>query len=193
VGLGASERPREAGAAAAGGVVADASRPRRVLLLTDGLTGRQEDVIAGAYRVVGASLPMVGGSSTPDWAAGRTFQLYGDEVLTDAVVGAAILFDGPFGIGLGHGWRKVGEPMLVTHSAGRDLLALEDQPAVPAHLARLGAPAEAYTDPGAFKVFSRTRPIGIAGEAARRSARSTRRPASRRAGCGPVPRCPKAA
>src|SRR5207253_4718121 len=46
VGLGASERPREAGAAAAGGVVADASRPRRVLLLTDGLTGRQEDVIA---------------------------------------------------------------------------------------------------------------------------------------------------
>jgi hypothetical protein len=162
VGVGVSDRPREAGAAAAARVADRAGRPHEVLLLlTDGLAVRQEEVLAGVYRVVGASVPLVGGSSTPDWSTGRTFQLYGDEVLTDAVVGAAIASEGPFGIGLGHGWRKVGEPMLVTRSAGRDILALDDQPALPAYLQRLGAPAETYTDPGAFKAFSRTRPIGI--------------------------------
>src|SRR6266545_2349389 len=162
-GLAVADAPREAGAAAASRVADDrASRPHEVLLLlTDGLAAHQEEVLAGVYRVVGASVPLVGGSSTPDWSTGRTFQLYGDKVLTDAVVAAAIASDGPFGIGLGHGWCKVGEPMLVTRSAGRDVYTLDDQPALPAYLQRLGAPPETYTDPAAFKMFSRTRPIGI--------------------------------
>jgi hypothetical protein len=163
VGKGVADQPREAGAAAAGSADADpASLPHGVLLLlTDGLATHQEEVLAGVYRVMGASVPLVGGSSTPDWSTGRTFVLHGDEVLTDAVVGAAIASDGPFGIGLGHGWRKVGEPMLVTSSAGRDVFALDGHAALPAYLQRLGAPPETYTDPAAFKTFSRTRPIGI--------------------------------
>src|SRR6266545_4359619 len=178
VGFGVADAPREAGAAAASRVADDrASRPHEVLLLlTDGLAAHQEEVLAGVYRVVGASVPLVGASSTPDWSTGRTFQLYGDKVLTDAVVAAAIASDGPFGIGLGHGWCKVGEPMLVTRSAGRDVYTLDDQPALPAYLQRLGAPPETYT-----------------GAAARRCARSTRRPASTRAGCGPAPRFRRAA
>jgi hypothetical protein len=160
---GVADQPREAGTAAASRIVANqTSLPHEVLLLiTDGLAARQEEVLAGVYRVVGASVPLVGGSSTPDWSTKRNFQLYGDQVLTDAVVGAAIASDGPFGIGLGHGWRKVGEPMLVTRSEGRDVFTLNDQPALRAYLQRLGAPQETYTDPDAFKRFSRTRPIGI--------------------------------
>ena len=45
---------------------------------------------------------------------GATFSLYGDQVLRDAVVGVAIGSDAPIGIGVRHGWRRVGEPMLVT-------------------------------------------------------------------------------
>jgi hypothetical protein len=163
VGIGVAEQPRAAGAAAAGRAGADlANRSHEVLLLlTDGLAARQEEVLAGVYRVTGASVPLVGGSSTPDWATGRTFLFHGDEVLTDAVVGAAIASDGPFGIGLGHGWRTVGEPMLVTSSSGHDVFTLDGQPALPAYLQRLGAPPETYTDPDAFKAFSRTRPIGV--------------------------------
>src|SRR5439155_3507948 len=133
-----------------------------LVLLTDGLTScRQEEILAGAYDVVGASMPLVGGSSSPDLTLRRSFQLYHDDVCTDAVVGAVVTSDGPFGVGIRHGWREVGDPMIVTRSVNGDVLTLDDQPALVTYLDRLGAPAEAYADPAAFQRFSRTRPIGI--------------------------------
>jgi hypothetical protein len=159
---GVSEHQREAGAAVATCAGSVEDRPHQVLMmLTDGLAAEQEEILAGAYSVVGASVPLVGGSSSPDPTARDTFQFHGGDVLTDAVVGAAIASDGPLGVGLGHGWRKVGEPMIVTESTGGDVFTLNDQPALSAYLQRLGAPPEAYTDPVAFEEFAQSRPIGI--------------------------------
>lgn len=157
-----AERPRAAGAQVAGCVAAAGDRPHRVLvLLTDGLTPDQEDVIAGVYGEVGASVPLVGGSASPGEPTGQTFQFHGTDVLTGAVVGAAIASDAPFGVGLRHGWRKVGEPMIVTGSTRGDVYTLDDRPALEAYLQRLDAPPEAYTDPAAFEAFSQTRPLGV--------------------------------
>jgi hypothetical protein len=157
---------REAGAAVASCAGRLDDRPHELLvLITDGLMSGQEDVLAGAYSMVGASVPLVGGSASPDPNVMRTFQFHGDsdgdEVLTDAVVGAAIASDGPLGVGLRHGWRKVGEPMIVTKSAGGDVITLDDQPALTAYLRRLDAPADAYEDASAFEKFALTRPIGV--------------------------------
>jgi hypothetical protein len=152
----------EAGAAAAAGAAELAERAHRVLLLlADGQVLNHERILAGAYRVVGASMPYVGGAASPDAAFGGTYQLFGTEVLTGGVVGAAIQSDGPFGMAIGHGWRRVGEPMIVTRSAGGDIYTLDEKPARATYLNRLGAPEEAYTDPNAFMDFARTRPIGI--------------------------------
>ncbi|HEV7899513.1 MAG TPA: FIST N-terminal domain-containing protein [Planosporangium sp.] len=160
---GAHGQHRAAGATVAltAGLVED--RPHQVLvLLTDGLRSGQEEILAGAYSVVGASVPLVGGSSSPHRPTGtRTFQLHGEDVLTSSVVAVAIASDGPLGVGLRHGWRKVGEPMIVTKSTGGDVFTLDDRPALPAYLQRLDAPPEAYTDPAAFAEFAQARPIGI--------------------------------
>jgi hypothetical protein len=166
-GLGAAGRQRDAGAEVAGCVADVADGPHQVLLLlTDGLVSGQEEILAGAYSVVGASVPLVGGSSSPDPTVRHTFQFHGDaargdRVIADAVVGAAIASDGPLGVGLRHGWRKVGEPMIVTKSAHGDVFTLDDQPALSAYLQRLNGPADAYTDPAVFEAFAQTRPIGV--------------------------------
>jgi hypothetical protein len=158
----AGDEPRAAGARAAGCVAQVEDLPYRVLIMfTDGKPVRQEDVLAGAYRVLGASVPLVGGGSSADKVTRRSFHLYDDQVFNDSVVAAAIASDGPFGIGVRHGWRKVGDLMLVTGSRDGDVFTLNDQPAVKAYLERLGAPEDAYTDPAAFAAFSRTRPIGV--------------------------------
>jgi hypothetical protein len=91
----------------------------------------------------------------------RTFQFHGDEVVRDAVVGAAIASDGPFGVGVRHGWSKVGDAMIVTKSNRNEVYTLDDEPAAEAYLRRLGAPQAAYDDPGAFERFAERRPIGV--------------------------------
>ncbi|OLB79735.1 MAG: hypothetical protein AUI14_09305 [Actinobacteria bacterium 13_2_20CM_2_71_6] len=159
---GAAARQREVGAGAAACAAGLGDPAHAVLmLLTDGLAPDQEQIISGAYEVVGASVPLVGGAASPGPDVRRTFLFHDDQVLTDAVVGAAIGSSSPFGIGVRHGWRKVGEPMLVTRSADRRVYELDQKPALPTYLERLGAPAEAYTDPAAFDRFARTRPLGV--------------------------------
>lgn len=155
-------RLREASAEAARCVERIADRPHRVLLLlTDGLAGDQQEVVRGAYQTVGAELPLVGGCAGDGLKMTGTYQLHGTEILTNAVVAAAIGSDAPIGIGVRHGWRRVGEPMMVTSSADNRVAQLNDCPALDVYLDRLGAPAEARTDAAAFTRFALTHPLGL--------------------------------
>jgi hypothetical protein len=165
VGYSATAAQRQAGAQAAAcaktiGATGD-NRHRVLVLLTDGLAPHQEEIIAGVYGVVGASVPLVGGSATPDPLSGGTFQLCDDKAYTDAVVGAEIISDGAFGIGLGHGWHTVGDRLIVTEADHGVVRTLDDQPAVATYLSRLGADQHLHADPAAFHQFARTRPIGL--------------------------------
>ena len=159
---GASARLREAGAAVAGCSTEDPERPHRLLmLLTDGLAGDQQEIVRGAYSVLGAEVPLVGGCAGDDLRMKRTFQLHDGRVLTDAVVAAGIASDAPFGIGVRHGWRTVGEPMVVTSSADNRVYRLDDRPALDVYLERLDAPPEAHLDAEEFTRFSLTHPLGL--------------------------------
>jgi hypothetical protein len=160
---GASDRLREAGAHVAACLDGVEERPHRVLmLLTDGLSGDQQEVVRGAHSVVGAGVPLVGGCAGDDLKMESTYQLHDGELLEDSVVAAAIASDGPLGIGVRHGWRRVGDAMLVTHSCGNRVLALDDRPALDVYLDRLDAPEEARLDPAAFTRFALTHPLGLA-------------------------------
>ena len=160
----ASDDLRGAGEHAASCVVATGDRQHEVLLmLTDGLAGDQQEIVRGAYSVVGAGVPLVGGCAGDDLRMQRTFQICDDEVLSDAVVAAAIASDAPVGIGVRHGWRRVGEPMLVTVAKDNQVHEIEGRPALDVYLERLDVPADARRDPAAFTAFASTHPLGLAG------------------------------
>jgi len=132
-----------------------------LLLLTDGLAGDQQEIVRGAYSVLGAVVPLVGGCAGDNLKMKRTLVFDGERVLDNAIVAIALSSDAPLGIGVSHGWRKVGQPMLVTSSAGTRVLTLDDEPALDVYLDVLNAPAEARTDPDAFTRFALTHPLGI--------------------------------
>jgi hypothetical protein len=136
-----------------------------MLLLTDGLVEDQDDIIDGVYEMLGAGVALAGGAAgtalLADGANADTFHLFDGEVLTDAVVGAAITSDGPFGVAMRHGFREVGDPMVVTRSREGRIYTLDNRPALHAYLDRLGAPPEAYHDKAAFVAFSRLRPLCV--------------------------------
>lgn len=157
-----SQRLREAGAEVAGCFTAMEDRPHRVLMmLTDGLAGDQQEIVRGAYGVLGASVPLVGGCAGDDLKMVGTFQFHNGKVLKDAVVAAALGSDSPLGIGVHHGWQKVGDPMLVTKSSDNRVYMLDDRPALDFYLEKLDAPEDARTDPAAFTRFALTHPLGL--------------------------------
>jgi hypothetical protein len=158
-----SGRQREAGVEVAQRVSeVPADRPHRVLLLlTDGLLRDQENILRGCYSVLGAGVPLFGGAAADGWQMTGTYLMSDGKVLTDAVVAAMIASEAPLAVAVRHGWRQVGEPMLVTGTANGRVLTLNDRPAMDVYLDRLGAPAEVYTDAAQFVTFALARPIGI--------------------------------
>lgn len=161
----ASAGRREAGREVAAGVTGLTSPHRVLMLLCDGLTREQQDIVRGAYSVVGASVPLVGGCAADLNRYERTYQFHGDaagvEVLSDAVVAAAIGSDAPIGVGVAHGWRKVGEPALVARSSGGEVYELDGKSAVDWYLDRLDAPRSVLEDPQAFHQLAFRHPLGM--------------------------------
>lgn len=134
---------------------------RIMLLLTDGINSGQQQIVRGIYSVLGATVPLVGGAAGDGLQVGRTHQVHGDEVFDDAIVAAMITSTGPIGLGIQHGWRPVGDAMLVTAAAGNRIDAIDDRPALDVYLERLNAPAECHTDQLAFSAFAITHPFGF--------------------------------
>ena len=158
----ASRNLREAGAHVARGLPDRADLPHKVLLLlSDGLAGDQQEIVRGAHGVLGAAVPLVGGCAGDDLKMSRTFQFHGDRVLTDSVVAAGIAANAPLGVGVRHGWRRVGEPMLVTSSRGNRVYTLDDRPALDAYLALLGVTEPAQPDQEGLARLALTHPLGL--------------------------------
>ncbi len=158
----ASGNLREAGARAARCLPERADLPHKVLLLlSDGLSGDQQEIVRGAHGVLGAAVPLVGGCAGDDLEMSRTFQFYDDRVLTDSVIAAGIASDAPLGIGVRHGWRRVGEPMLVTSSRSNRVYTLDDQPALDAYLKHLGVTEPTREDQEGLARLALTHPFGM--------------------------------
>lgn len=127
---------RRAGAEAAEAMAGVTSPHSVLILLADGLSGDPHEVVRGAYSVLGAAVPLVGGFAGGGSDTSRTFQFIGDTVYTDAVVGVALGSDAPIGIGVAHGWHRVEPPMIITSSRGGRIFELDDEPALDVLLRR---------------------------------------------------------
>ena len=158
-----SERPRGVGEDIASALLPLPERRHSiVLMLTDALAGDQQEVIRGAYGVLGATVRLVGGGAGDDMRMMTSWQIFGGKILQDAVVAARISSDGPIGLALRHGWHSEGEPMMATASSGNTVYALNDQPALDVYLEAHDAPAGIDADPLAFAEFALTRPLAVA-------------------------------
>jgi hypothetical protein len=165
-----SERQREAGAAVAtelatamdGATATGAARPHQVMImLTDGLARAQEEILRGVYGVFGATVPLFGGAAADAWRMSRTFQLCDGQVFENGVVAALLASEAPLAVAASHGWRRVGEPLVVTSAGDARVYEFDDRPALDSCLDRLGAPKEIYHDPCALIDFLLPRPLGV--------------------------------
>jgi len=165
VAVNVSRGQRAAGEQVAETVETLTSEHKLLLLLADGLTGEQHELVRGAYSVTGATVPLAGGCAADNFRYENTFQFFGDadgvRILSDAVVAAAIGSDAPIGVGVAHGWRKTGEPMVATKSAGGWVDELDGEPALDVFAARAGIDRSMAEDEQAFIQLALKKPLGL--------------------------------
>jgi len=151
----------ESGAAAAQGLIGLDAPYKALVLLTEGLAGHHSEIVRGAYSIAGASVQLVGGCAGDELAMKGTWQIHGGEVHQGAVVGAALGSDGPIGVGVGHGWTRTGEPMVVTESDGQRIFRLDDKPALDRYLTQAGVPESKWTDIDAWPDLLLRKPLAL--------------------------------
>ncbi|GIF44110.1 FIST signal transduction protein [Actinoplanes xinjiangensis] len=160
-----SGRLRDAGVEAASCLGAVDQPHRALLMLCDGLTGNQHEIVRGAFSVAGAAVPLVGGCAGDHLTYVRTYQFHGGrdgvEILSDAVVGVAVGSDAPLGVGIAHGWRKQGDAMIVTSSREGRVYELDGEPALDVFLRRLGVDESILDDDEAFRHAAFLHPLGL--------------------------------
>ncbi|WP_436533952.1 FIST signal transduction protein [Actinoplanes sp. HUAS TT8] len=158
-------RLREAGAEAASCLAGFEAEHRVLLMIADGITGSQHEVVRGAFSVAGAAVPLVGGAAGDELTYVRTYQFLGGrdgvEIMSDAVIGLAIGSDRPLGIGIAHGWQKEGDALVVTSSREGRVLELDGEPALDVFLRRMGVDESALDDPAGFRELAFHHPLGL--------------------------------
>jgi hypothetical protein len=141
---GASHDPRGAAARASADAFteldAEAGQPL-LLLLYDAEAGPHSDLVAGAYEIVGPSVPLAGGGANAPVGAGpriASAQYAARGAHHDAVVAVALVTRAPMGIGVGTGCELGALPAIVTRSDGRRILGLNGRRAEDEYLEAIG-------------------------------------------------------
>ena len=157
VGVGAAREPRSAGRAAAEDALArvDPKAGQTVLLLfVDSESGDQAEIVAGAYDVAGARIPLAGGA-----AGGTASAQFADgKAMAKSVVAVAIVAGAPVGVGIAHGCVPRGTPSIVTRSSGETVLQLDGRPAETVYLEKLGL-GDAHLSDSDFDAVAMVHPL----------------------------------
>ena len=108
-----------------------------VIVLPDAFHGNVSEMLRGLYNQMGPRFRYVGGGAGDNLKFFKTYQFTDAGVVTDGV--AAALISGPeIGIGLGHGWHPMSDPVVVTKTKDRTVFEMDGEPAYQAYCKRLG-------------------------------------------------------
>jgi small ligand-binding sensory domain FIST len=99
-----------------------------LVLLPDPYNGQPRRLFQGIEERTGF-LPIVGAGCSENGTYGKTFQLYGDEVVTNAVSGLALSGFFETSIGITQGCQPVTEPMTITKAQGNLVFEIDNRPA----------------------------------------------------------------
>jgi len=139
---------------------AGASPYSAMILLADCLAGDLQQLFTGVYKITGPTTAIVGGAAGDELQFKACFVFHDDAVVEQGAVAVWIASDKPLSVTVQHGWEPVGVPMLVTRSAGTEILELGGRPAAEAYEEQLGV-APGQLTPANFWDTSMYHPFGI--------------------------------
>jgi hypothetical protein len=103
-----------------------------IMVLSDGLAGRGEDLV-DAIHMSAPLAQIVGGAAADDAKFERTDVFFGDDHQTDAMVVARIYSKLPIAVGVAHGLKSGSTSMVVTKADANVIQEIDGKPAIQAY------------------------------------------------------------
>ena len=166
-GIGSVERldqqdTQRAGNLLARNTLADFGRHSRqaFVLFVDGRLENNSVLLKGIQEILGNVFPILGAGSCDNFHFADTFQIFQDNVLTNAAVGLLIGGHANVGIGCHHGWRPLGKPRIVDHAEGNVIRTINGKAASSLYQEYFGDEVENLSS-GRFGQMSILYPLGV--------------------------------
>ena len=106
------------------------SRNRHAFMyFVDGKLESNSVLLKGIQDIFGNVFPVLGAGSCDDFHFSSTFQVYLDNILTNAATGLIIGGQTSIGIGCYHGWRPLGKPRIIDRAEGNAIHSIDDKKA----------------------------------------------------------------
>ncbi len=104
--------------------------PSVCIATPESLTGAGQQIVVALAKALGDNVTLSGGAAGDQMRLVRTLQFFGREVVSDGV--PILLLSGPLvhSMGVGHGWKPVGEPGVITRSDGCVVYEIDGAPAI---------------------------------------------------------------
>ncbi len=121
-------RDQEVGVEIAHTIGARSERESLLVLFPDGYQSQPPRLFQGIEEQVGF-LPIVGAGSSENGSQGKTYQLYGKRITTNALSGFLITGAFKSEIGITQGCQPITEPMEITKAKGNLIFEIDNRPA----------------------------------------------------------------
>jgi hypothetical protein len=108
-----------------------------VIVMPDGFQVNVSEMLRGLYNQLGPGFQYIGGGAGDNLKFFKTYQFTEDDVAEDALV-VALLEGVDIGVGIGHGWRPIGAPMVITRVKGKRVYEIDGVSAFSAYSSRMG-------------------------------------------------------
>ena len=136
------------------GINWEEKNPVNLSVFSTALTGNGSDVMRGVEEVVGEGAQVTGGIAGDDWKLDETYVYRGGEVVTDAVVVAAVESEHQISHGVKHGLKRTDNQFQVTDSDANVVNKLDGKPAADVY-------EEIFGPKGRTANYIMTKPLGI--------------------------------
>lgn len=134
-------------------------------VFSDGLSGNGTQVVRGLLSELGVMFPFIGGAAGDDGAMKKTYQYYGDTVLSNAVVALGMAGDVGFVSGARSGWKPVGAAYTITKAEGQLVKEINGKPAFSIYEDAFGKEkAQEFRTPLSFECVSHPLGMKVEGE-----------------------------
>lgn len=136
------------------GIDWEKKNPVTLSVFSTALTGNGSDVMRGVEEVVGGGAQVTGGIAGDDWKLDETYVYRGGEVVTDAVVVAAVESEHQISHGVKHGLKRTDNQYKVTDSDANVVNELDGQSAADVY-------EDVFGPKGRTANYIMTKPLGI--------------------------------